>query len=153
MILVNWFIMTTGSVFCFIFMSCFVGDCSMDRLLTLIWKSHRDHRAMRLLRWESIGELCVFGWSLCTLWGHLVCVMWQFEDYRDADDAIYGRDGYKFDGHRLRVSIHCSWPACLDYLPFFFDLKQLWFVDCIFWCSIGGTCPWWAEAFIIIGSV
>lgn len=27
----------------------------------------------------------------------------QFEDARDADDAIYGRDGYKFDGHRLRV--------------------------------------------------
>lgn len=27
----------------------------------------------------------------------------QFEDPRDADDAIYGRDGYDFDGCRLRV--------------------------------------------------
>lgn len=28
----------------------------------------------------------------------------QFEDRRDAEDAIYGRDGYEFDGYRLRVS-------------------------------------------------
>lgn len=28
----------------------------------------------------------------------------QFEDPRDAEDAIHGRDGCKFDGHRLRVS-------------------------------------------------
>ncbi|XP_008800816.1 serine/arginine-rich splicing factor SR30-like [Phoenix dactylifera] len=27
----------------------------------------------------------------------------EFEDARDAGDAIRGRDGYKFDGHRLRV--------------------------------------------------
>jgi len=26
-----------------------------------------------------------------------------FEDYRDAEDAIRGRDGYNFDGYRLRV--------------------------------------------------
>ncbi|XP_019094376.1 PREDICTED: serine/arginine-rich splicing factor SR30-like [Camelina sativa] len=29
----------------------------------------------------------------------------QFEDPRDADDAIYGRDGYDFAGCRLRVEI------------------------------------------------
>ncbi|XP_010429679.1 PREDICTED: serine/arginine-rich splicing factor SR34B-like [Camelina sativa] len=29
----------------------------------------------------------------------------EFEDPRDADDAIYGRDGYDFDGHRLRVEL------------------------------------------------
>ncbi|XP_071716454.1 serine/arginine-rich splicing factor SR30-like isoform X2 [Rutidosis leptorrhynchoides] len=29
----------------------------------------------------------------------------EFEDVRDAEDAIYGRDGYKFDGHRLRVEL------------------------------------------------
>lgn len=29
----------------------------------------------------------------------------EFEDARDAEDAIRGRDGYKFDGHRLRVEI------------------------------------------------
>lgn len=27
----------------------------------------------------------------------------QFEDSHDAEDAIRGRDGYDFDGHRLRV--------------------------------------------------
>ncbi|XP_016461546.1 serine/arginine-rich splicing factor SR30 isoform X3 [Nicotiana tabacum] len=29
----------------------------------------------------------------------------EFEDSRDADDAIRGRDGYDFDGHRLRVEL------------------------------------------------
>ncbi|XP_055816666.1 serine/arginine-rich splicing factor SR30 isoform X2 [Solanum dulcamara] len=29
----------------------------------------------------------------------------EFEDPRDADDAIRGRDGYDFDGHRLRVEL------------------------------------------------
>ncbi|KAM7481623.1 hypothetical protein LguiB_006206 [Lonicera macranthoides] len=29
----------------------------------------------------------------------------EFEDRRDAEDAIHGRDGYKFDGHRLRVEL------------------------------------------------
>lgn len=32
----------------------------------------------------------------------------QFEDARDAEDAIEGRDGYKFDGQRLRVSVGMS---------------------------------------------
>ena len=27
----------------------------------------------------------------------------EFEDSQDAEDAIRGRDGYDFDGHRLRV--------------------------------------------------
>ncbi|XP_050934792.1 serine/arginine-rich splicing factor 1B isoform X1 [Lates calcarifer] len=27
----------------------------------------------------------------------------QFEDPRDAEDAVYGRDGYDYDGYRLRV--------------------------------------------------
>lgn len=29
----------------------------------------------------------------------------EFEDVRDAEDAIRGRDGYKFDGYRLRVEL------------------------------------------------
>ncbi|CAA0805782.1 Serine/arginine-rich-splicing factor SR34 [Striga hermonthica] len=29
----------------------------------------------------------------------------EFEDERDAEDAIRGRDGYEFDGHRLRVEL------------------------------------------------
>ncbi|KAF3454535.1 hypothetical protein FNV43_RR04983 [Rhamnella rubrinervis] len=29
----------------------------------------------------------------------------EFEDPRDADEAIYGRDGYDFDGYRLRVEL------------------------------------------------
>lgn len=33
--------------------------------------------------------------------------MLQFEEARDAEDAIRGRDGYNFDGCRLRVSIYC----------------------------------------------
>ncbi|KAL5665321.1 hypothetical protein ACJX0J_025429, partial [Zea mays] len=31
----------------------------------------------------------------------------EFEDPHDADDAIYGRDGYNFDGYRLRICISC----------------------------------------------
>lgn len=27
----------------------------------------------------------------------------EFEDARDADDAVYGRDGYDYDGYKLRV--------------------------------------------------
>lgn len=38
------------------------------------------------------------------LWLMSLLLMMQFEDPRDADDAIYGRDGYDFDGCRLRVS-------------------------------------------------
>lgn len=29
----------------------------------------------------------------------------EFEDPHDAEDAIYGRDGYDYDGHRLRVEL------------------------------------------------
>ncbi|XP_068634117.1 serine/arginine-rich splicing factor SR34A isoform X2 [Aristolochia californica] len=29
----------------------------------------------------------------------------EFDDARDAEDAIRGRDGYNFDGHRLRVEL------------------------------------------------
>ncbi|GAB2234413.1 hypothetical protein Drorol1_Dr00003665 [Drosera rotundifolia] len=29
----------------------------------------------------------------------------EFEEARDAEDAIRGRDGYDFDGHRLRVVV------------------------------------------------
>ncbi|KAK3200594.1 hypothetical protein Dsin_024009 [Dipteronia sinensis] len=29
----------------------------------------------------------------------------EFEDYRDAEDAVHGRDGYNFDGYRLRVEL------------------------------------------------
>uniref|UniRef100_A0A1J3JYS8 Serine/arginine-rich-splicing factor SR34 n=1 Tax=Noccaea caerulescens TaxID=107243 RepID=A0A1J3JYS8_NOCCA len=29
----------------------------------------------------------------------------EFDDARDAEDAIHGRDGYDFDGHRLRVEL------------------------------------------------
>ncbi|KAF5761125.1 putative RNA recognition motif domain, nucleotide-binding alpha-beta plait domain superfamily [Helianthus annuus] len=29
----------------------------------------------------------------------------EFEEARDADDAIRGRDGYDFDGHKLRVEL------------------------------------------------
>ena len=29
----------------------------------------------------------------------------EFEDARDAEDAVHGRDGYDFYGHRLRVEL------------------------------------------------
>ena len=38
----------------------------------------------------------------------------QFEDPRDAEDAIRYRDGYNFDGFRLRVST-------ISFLPFYFS--------------------------------
>lgn len=42
----------------------------------------------------------------------LFCCFTQFEDARDAADAIRSRDGYPFDGHRLRVRlcfvVHCQ---------------------------------------------
>lgn len=34
----------------------------------------------------------------------------QYEDARDAEDAIRGRDGYNFDGSRLRVRIQLLRP-------------------------------------------
>lgn len=49
----------------------------------------------------------------------------QFEDPRDAEDAIRGRDGCKFDGYRLRVSlltwhstylVYISVELCLSYV-------------------------------------
>jgi len=41
----------------------------------------------------------------------------QFEDARDAEDAIRGRDGYDFAGNRLRVGFF--------FFLFFFCLRQL----------------------------
>ena len=29
----------------------------------------------------------------------------EFDDRRDAEDAVYGRDNYNFDGDRLRVEL------------------------------------------------
>ena len=37
----------------------------------------------------------------------------QFEDARDAEDAIRGRDGYNFDGNRLRVRPILVQIACV----------------------------------------
>jgi arginine/serine-rich splicing factor 1/9 len=46
-----------------------------------------------------------------------ICLV-QFEDAQYAEDAIRGRDGYDFDGHRLRVghSFLCIDVACIDSL-------------------------------------
>lgn len=49
-------------------------------------KSHRMH-------WNLIQYLFFIRYHLLS----------QFEEVRDAEDAIRGRDGYDFDGHRLRV--------------------------------------------------
>lgn len=42
---------------------------------------------------------------MCFLPTCILNITLQFEDARDAEDAIYYRDGYEFDGFRLRVSI------------------------------------------------
>ncbi|AQK85219.1 ASF/SF2-like pre-mRNA splicing factor SRP31 [Zea mays] len=44
----------------------------------------------------------------------------EFEDARDAEDAIYGRDGYNFDGHRLRVVMVTGLPSSASWQ----DLKD-----------------------------
>ncbi|MFS7940655.1 putative RNA recognition motif domain, nucleotide-binding alpha-beta plait domain superfamily [Helianthus anomalus] len=84
----------------------------------------------------------------------------EFEEARDAEDAIRGRDGYDFDGHRLRVELanggrgnssstdRCWWSGCLwilvTGLPFsasWQDLKgshaSSW--RCLFFASFQGT--------------
>eukprot|EP00638_Chattonella_subsalsa_P002695 CAMPEP_0117747490 /NCGR_PEP_ID=MMETSP0947-20121206/8535_1 /TAXON_ID=44440 /ORGANISM="Chattonella subsalsa, Strain CCMP2191" /LENGTH=81 /DNA_ID=CAMNT_0005564939 /DNA_START=36 /DNA_END=277 /DNA_ORIENTATION=+ len=35
----------------------------------------------------------------------------EYEDPRDAEDAVYARDGYEFDGERLRVEISIKTPG------------------------------------------
>lgn len=53
--------------------------------------------------WTSI--LIYFEWTfLFWLIQFIKTVILQYEDSRDAEDAIYYRDGYNFDGYRLRVS-------------------------------------------------
>ncbi|PWA67425.1 hypothetical protein CTI12_AA314830 [Artemisia annua] len=41
----------------------------------------------------------------------------EFEEARDADDAIRGRDGYDFDGHRLRVELAHGGRVLVTGLP------------------------------------
>ena len=45
----------------------------------------------------------------------------KFEDARDAEDAICGRDGYNFDGHRLRVNYHSCFFLYLSVFVLFFE--------------------------------
>lgn len=53
----------------------------------------------------------------------------QFEDPRDADDAIYGRDGYDFDGCRLRVR---NFPYLLSVF-LSFRVRIQYQDDCFLW--------------------
>lgn len=49
----------------------------------------------------------------------------QFEDPRDAEDAIRGRDGYNFDGSRLRVCRVCHYRSlafCFSCYDFFVSI-------------------------------
>ncbi|CAL1407486.1 unnamed protein product [Linum trigynum] len=47
------------------------------------------------------------GWIITAdaLIPHEIANRYQFEDPHDAEDAIHGRDGYDFHGHRLRVEL------------------------------------------------
>nr|GFA01315.1 nucleotide-binding, alpha-beta plait [Tanacetum cinerariifolium] len=38
-------------------------------------------------------------------YGPIARIDLKFDEARDAEDAIRGRDGYDFDGHRLRVEL------------------------------------------------
>lgn len=38
----------------------------------------------------------------------------EFEDPHDAEDAIYGRDGYDYDGHRLRLTVEEALRLLID---------------------------------------
>ena len=49
----------------------------------------------------------------------------QFEDERDVEDAVQGRNGYDFDGHRLRVGILGTLFLLHVYMCFFFCLITL----------------------------
>jgi len=80
---------------------------------------------------------------------YVLNIKMQFEDARDAEDAIQYRDGYNFDGFRLRVSTFSLYS--LVYL-------SLWVMDTLsnvlmkFWSlfsTIGWTCTWWTGIFII----
>ena len=51
----------------------------------------------------SLGFFLVYMWYNNEFNRLIFFVYWQFENSRDAEDAIRGRDGYNFDGCRLRV--------------------------------------------------
>ncbi|KAG5541595.1 hypothetical protein RHGRI_021432 [Rhododendron griersonianum] len=80
-------------------------------------KRTMSHRASRMLYVGNLpGDICKREVEdLFYKYGHIVEIdlkipprppgyaFVEFEDYRDAEDAIRGRDGYDFDGHRLCV--------------------------------------------------
>lgn len=39
----------------------------------------------------------------CYSWSCIFCLFLLCTYYRDSEDAVYGRDGYDYDGYRLRV--------------------------------------------------
>ena len=67
----------------------------------------------------------------------------QFEEARDAEDAIRGRDGYDFDGHRLRVSLTYHAILCSTDVV---DSNLGTFNLSIY---AGGACTWRTWTFII----
>lgn len=66
----------------------------------------------------------IFDWYLFIL---------QFENARDAEDAIRGRDGYNFDGCRLRVL------RTTNFLYIFLSGFQCWFLIIV---HPGRAGPW-----------
>lgn len=65
--------------------------------------------------WEGYLSHLFFCFLVCSVLCILNLIL-QFEDARDAQDAIYYRDGYDFDGYRLRVRIF-SLSSFFFYLP------------------------------------
>ena len=87
--------------------------------------------------WENAETLLIVSpRTLTHNWGlhHWTCVFrFQFENARDAEDAIRGRDGYNFDGCRLRVIISSNCVCIVCCLPFLFLIVM----------HAGWACPWW----------
>lgn len=82
----------------------------------------------------------------------------KFEDARDAEDAIYGRDGYNFDGHRLRVNSHSCFFLCLSFFVLVLNsINTFYCFVCLviylpsFYVFVGRTCSWWERTVIISG--
>lgn len=69
--------------------------------------------------------------EFCTSDSQTECYVFQFEDPRDAEDAIHYRDGYNFDGFRLRVS---DMPFLINFVAVYVTLLDiswnLWFLLC-----------------------
>jgi len=94
-----------------LFNNCGLSCCLCTIFYFVVW-THNSHRSkgstktpwLRICRGEFGGTKFLINIFFPPL-RIILTYAWllQFEDAQDAEDAIRGRDGYDFDGHRLRV--------------------------------------------------